>query len=196
MFAGLLVTGLLYVRLLHGPVSLDFLIHPIERAITEEISGLRVHIEGVVLRLGEGSQLEFELKNVRVADASDQPLALAPSATVSLSRKALVRGRIAPESVALISPRLSLFYGDDGTLSVKFATPAETPESERAKSTDAARSDRERGGCDCVGWRGHRQCARTHRSHQGAVRSHQLEPVGVSVQAPSCARSGCGRPQW
>ena len=133
-FVALLVIGLFYVRLLHGPVSLDFLIHPIERAIAEEAAGLRVRIEGVVLRLGEGSQLEFELKNVRVADAGDVPLALAPSATISLSRKALLRGRIAPESVDLISPRLSLFYGDDGTLSLKFATPAETPETERAKS--------------------------------------------------------------
>ena len=134
-FAALLLTGLVYVRLLHGPVSLDFLIHPIERAIAEEVSGLRVQVEGVVLRLGESKPLEFELKNVRVADASDVPLALAPSATVSLSRKALLRGRIAPESVDLISPRLSLFYGEDGTLSLKFATPAEVPESERAKSS-------------------------------------------------------------
>src|SRR6185312_1734429 len=98
-FAAVLAIGLLYVRLLHGPVALDFLIHPIERAIAEEAAGLRVRLEGVVLRLGESNQVEFELKNVRVADVGDVPLALAPSATISLSRRALLRVRIAPESV-------------------------------------------------------------------------------------------------
>jgi AsmA-like protein len=133
-FAALLMVGLLYVRLLHGPVSLDFLILPIERAIAEEAAGLHVRVEGVVLRLGESNLVEFELKNVRVTDRSDVVLALAPSATVSLSRKAMLHGRIAPESVELISPRLSLFYGEDGTLSLKFSTAADVPESERAKS--------------------------------------------------------------
>lgn len=133
-FAGVLVAGLLYVRLLHGPISVDFLSRPIERAIAEEISGFRVAIEGVALRLGEGGQIEVELKNVRIADAGDVPLALAPSALVSLSRKALLNGRIAPESVDLISPRLSLFYSEDGMLALKFAAPAEPTESERAKA--------------------------------------------------------------
>ena len=141
-FAALLVIGLLYVRLLHGPVSLDFLIHPIERAIAEEAAGLQVRVEGVVLRLGESSQLEFELKNVRVADASDVTLALAPSATVSLSRKALLHGRIAPESVDLVSPRLSLFYGEDGTLSLKFSKPAEVPRDRAREIAGAARHAR------------------------------------------------------
>jgi hypothetical protein len=126
-FAVVLVCGLVYVRLLHGPVALDFLIHPIERAIADEVAGLKVRVEGVVLRLGDTRQFEFELKNVRVADAGDVTLALAPSATVSLSRKALLRGRIAPESVDLVAPRLSLFYGDDGALSLKFSKPAEGP---------------------------------------------------------------------
>src|SRR5690242_8995517 len=36
-FAAALALGLLYVKLLHGPVSLGFLIQPIERAIAEEV---------------------------------------------------------------------------------------------------------------------------------------------------------------
>ena len=133
-FVGALALALLYVRLLHGPVGLDFLIHPIEKAIAEELAGLRVRVQEVALRLGESNQLEFELRNVRVADANDAPLALAPSATVSLSRRALLSGRIAPESVALVSPRLSLFYSEEGALSLKFAAPAEPRESDRAKT--------------------------------------------------------------
>ena len=132
-FAAALAAGLLYVRLLHGPITLDFLIQPIERAIAEEVAGVRVGIEAVALRLGADGQVEFELKNVRVTDAGDVPLALAPSALVVLSRKALLSGRIAPESVDLISPRLSLFYTEDGALSLKFAAPAEPAAGERLK---------------------------------------------------------------
>ena len=132
-FAGLVMTGLLYVRLLHGPVSVAFLTQPIERAIADEVAGLRVAVEGVDLRLAEGGQLEFELKNVRVTDSGGVPLVMAPSASVSLSRKALLRARIAPESVALNSPRLSLFYSEDGMLALKFAPPAMPTESERTK---------------------------------------------------------------
>lgn len=138
VFAGALVAGLLYVRLLHGPVSVAFLTGPIQRAIAEEISGFRVAIEGVALRLGEGGQIEFELKNVRITDADNVPLAIAPSASVSLSRRALLSGRIAPESVDLISPRLSLFYSEDGRLALKFASPVEPAESERAKAPGMA----------------------------------------------------------
>jgi hypothetical protein len=132
-FTGLLMAGLLYVRLLHGPISVAFLTQPIERAIAEEVAGVQVAIEGVDLRLAESGQVEFELKNVRVTDSGGVPLVIAPSASVSLSRKALLRARIAPESVDLISPRLSLFYSEDGTLALKFAPPAEPSESERAK---------------------------------------------------------------
>ncbi len=133
-FPTLIAGGLLYVRLLHGPVSVGFLTEPIERAIAEELSGVGVAIEDVALSLGESGQIEFELKNVRVTDAGNVPLAIAPSALVSLSRRALLSGRIAPETVHLVSPRLSLFYSEDGTLALKFATPSDPPGSERAKA--------------------------------------------------------------
>jgi hypothetical protein len=113
--------GLFFVRLLHGPISLAFLIPPIERAIAEEGHGIRVKIADAAVRLGAGGHLEFALSNVRVGDASDTPLAVAPSATVSLSQRALLSGRLAPESVDLISPRLLLFYGEDGALSLAFS---------------------------------------------------------------------------
>jgi len=78
------------VRLLHGPISVAFLTQPIERAIAEEVAGVHVAIESVDLRLADGGQVEFELKNVRVTDSGGVPLVIAPSASVSLSRKALL----------------------------------------------------------------------------------------------------------
>ena len=121
----LLLAGgaLFYVRLLHGPVPLPFLVEPLKRAIGEELAGFGVEIDDVAARLNDRHQLEFELSNVRIADSNNAPLALAPSATFSLSHRALLRGRIAPESVDLISPRLLLYLGEDGKLSLQFSAP-------------------------------------------------------------------------
>jgi hypothetical protein len=128
-----LLGGLLYVRLLHGPVSLKLLLGPIERGLSQELSDLGVHIEDVSLQLNEASGLQFELKNVRVTDERGATLAAAPSAAVGLSLRALVQGRIALESVDLISPRVLLFYSEDGTLSLKFSGTPEAAEAHRGR---------------------------------------------------------------
>src|SRR5262245_60896045 len=44
-FAIALVAGLLYVRLLQGPIALSFLVQPIQRALSEELSSVRLHLE-------------------------------------------------------------------------------------------------------------------------------------------------------
>jgi AsmA-like C-terminal region len=117
--------GLLYVRLLYGPMVVNFLVQPIERAIADELNGPRVRIESVALSLNDKGLFQFELKNLRVSDAGGETLVTAPSVAVSLSRRAMLRARIAVESLDLISARLVLFYADDGTLALKFS-PAPT----------------------------------------------------------------------
>src|SRR5262245_13578153 len=126
--------GLFYARLLNGPVPLAFLVQPLERAIAEELTGFGVAIDSVAARLNDRHQLEFELSNVRIADSNNAPLAVAPSATFSISHRALLQGRIAPESVDLISPRLLLYLGEDGKLSLQFSTTAEAAEGEKHKA--------------------------------------------------------------
>jgi len=113
--------GLLYVRLLYGPMALNFLVGPIESAIAEELAGPKVQIENVALGLNDRGLFQFELKNLRVTDAGGETLVAAPSVAVSLSRRAMLGGRIGVESLDLISARLVLFYADDGTLSLKFS---------------------------------------------------------------------------
>jgi AsmA-like C-terminal region len=125
--------GLFYARLLNGPVPLSFLVQPLERAIAEELTGFGVAIDSVAARLNDRHQLEFELSNVRIADSNNAPLAVAPSATFSISHRALLQGRIAPESVDLISPRLLLYLGEDGKLSLQFSTTAEAADGEKHK---------------------------------------------------------------
>ena len=83
----LLVVGLLYARLLAGPISLTFLTSHIQQALEREFAGLGVDIEDVSARLSEAGTVAFELTNIRVSDAAGSPLAFAPSASLSLSRK-------------------------------------------------------------------------------------------------------------
>ena len=80
VFAAVVAVGLLYVRLLHGPIALDFLAPTFESGIADELAGTGVRIETVALRLNDTGLLQFELGNVRVTDASGEPLVMAPSA--------------------------------------------------------------------------------------------------------------------
>jgi hypothetical protein len=126
-FAIVVGGGLFYVRLMHGPISLNFLIATFEKGIAEELADTGVRIDSVALRLSDAGLLQFELGNVRVTDARGDPLIVAPTATVSLSRRAMLAGRIAVESLDLVSARLTVFYSDDGTLSLRFSPPAGHP---------------------------------------------------------------------
>jgi hypothetical protein len=113
--------GFLYLRLMYGPIALNFLAGPIERAIAEELAGPLVQIDGVALGLNPRGLIQFELKSVRVSDEGGETLVAAPSVAVSLSRNAMLHGRVAVESLDLISPRLMLTYADDGMLSLRFS---------------------------------------------------------------------------
>jgi hypothetical protein len=121
---GVIGMGLLYVRLMHSPVNLGFLVRPIEAGIAEELAGLGVRVESVALGLDGDGLFQFELKNLRVSNAAGESLVSAPSAAISLSRRAMLRGRIAAESLDLVSARLVLFYSDEGSLSLKFSADA------------------------------------------------------------------------
>jgi AsmA-like protein len=121
--------GLLYLRLMYGPIALNFLAGPIQRAIAEELAGPQVHIDGVALGLNPRGLVQFELKSVRVSDEGGETLIAAPSVAVSLSRSAMLRGRIAVESLDLNAARLMLSYADDGVLSLKLSPGTEEAES-------------------------------------------------------------------
>ena len=122
-------------------MPLAFLVEPLQRAIADELAGFGVEIDNVAARLNDRHQLEFELSNVRIADSSNAPLAVAPSATFSISHRALLQGRIAPESVDLISPRLLLYLGEDGKVSLQFSAPTEAADVDKHKG--AASGDRQ-----------------------------------------------------
>ncbi len=120
ILAGLGV-GILYVRLLNGPISLQFLAAPIGRSIAAEFSDINVAIEDALIRLTESGGFELRMRNVRFTDADSAPIAVAPLAAVGISAAALWSGRLAPDKVVLIEPRLLLVYTEGSGLSVSFS---------------------------------------------------------------------------
>lgn len=123
LMLALLIAGLGYVRLRHGPISLDFLVEPIEQSINAELGGNTVRIDDAIVRLSEGGGLEFRLSNVRVHEVDGDVVASAPFAAVELNTSALWSMRIVPARIELIEPRLFLFYSEDGGLSLSFSKP-------------------------------------------------------------------------
>ncbi len=132
--------GLGYVRLRHGPISLNFMVAPIERGIAAELQGNSVDIEDAVVSLSKNGGLEFRLRNLRVREPDGNVVASAPLAAVELSTAALWSARIVPARVELIEPRLFLFYSDERGLSMSFSNPQaiSVDASPAAESKDAA----------------------------------------------------------
>ncbi len=124
--------GLLYVRLLHGSVSLAFLTPTIEASIAEELGGRTVRIESAEMRLHEERGLIFALRQISVRDIDGATLVAVPEARARLSASALKRGRLAIEEIELLAPRLNLVFNEDGTLALTFqrqtsGVPTELP---------------------------------------------------------------------
>ena len=132
-----------YVRLSHGPISLKFLVGPIERGLANELGGSQVRIEDALVRLTDAGIVEFRLSNVRLSDRDGQPIASAPLAAVELSAAALWQAQIAPTRIELIEPKLLLVYSEEGGLSLSFArsgTDGELEPAREAAPADAAPS--------------------------------------------------------
>lgn len=126
LMLALLVAGLGYVRLRHGPISLHFLVEPIERGINAELAGNSVHIDDAVVSLAESGGLEFRLRNVRMHEKDGDVVASAPFAAVELSTSALWSMRVVPARIELIEPRLFLYYSENGGLALSFSKPVVT----------------------------------------------------------------------
>ncbi len=108
----LLAVGLFYARLYQGPISLTFMVEPIQRVLNEEMPGIQFRLEDAVLQLTTGGAVELQLTSVRVTEDTGSVVALASRATVQLSYGALRSLRIAPSRIDLLQPRVVLFSPD------------------------------------------------------------------------------------
>ena len=107
-----LAVGLLYLRLHSGPISLSFMVEPIQRVLNEEMPGVQFGIEDAIVQLTSSGAVEFRLTTVRITEDTGSLVALASRASVQLSLSALRRGRIAPARIDLLNPRIVVFEPD------------------------------------------------------------------------------------
>lgn len=135
-----LIGGLGYVRLAHGPISLKFLVEPIEEGITAELGGLKARIDDALVSLADG-RLEFRLRNLRLIEPDGQVVASAPAAAAQISGSALWSLRVVPSRVEFIEPRLAVFYSEEGGLALSFSRSAD----ETGKEETAERAEPELG---------------------------------------------------
>ncbi len=194
--------AVLYVRLLNGPISLKFLAAPIARSIAAELPGIKVVIEDALVRVTNSGSVEFRIRNIRFNDAEGAPIALAPLAAVSMSTSALWSGRLAPDKVVLIEPRLLLSYTEAGGLSVRFTRTGESskaqdrlPGSRPAAATPAGGSDGKPEDDDAVAVAQRVDIARLiaeagQRARRGADATSFLREIGVRNATVILDRSG------
>ncbi len=133
-----LALALTFVRLKHGPISLSFLVPPIERSINAVLKGYVASVGDAIVRLTDGNRLEFRLQNVRFAEPDGDIVASSPLAALEVSRQALLEGRLLPSRVELIEPELFLTYVPGGGLSLSFsALPEQFDNADEAAKPDA-----------------------------------------------------------
>ena len=123
----MMATGLLYVRLRHGPIAFDFVVSPIERGINAELVTSSVKIDGAELRLGGSGELEFRLRDVSVLEQAGDVVLSSPLAAVNISWGALARGRIVPARIELIDPIIALAYSEKSGFVFERAVPKPIP---------------------------------------------------------------------
>ena len=96
---------------------MPFLSEPIARGINSELSDFKVSIGEAIVEL-RGNSFEFRLKDVRMDDLGGQAVAVAPLASVEVSRRAFFRGQISPSRIVLIEPQLRAFYNAESGLAL------------------------------------------------------------------------------
>jgi len=113
IIVGAVILALVYGRLSQGPISMAFLVEPVEKSVNGQLRGPTIDIGDAVVQLSDGGGIEFRLKTVRLYDETGVVVAEAPFASVGLSARALLVGRFAAGSVDLIGPRVLLRVDDE-----------------------------------------------------------------------------------
>ena len=117
-FALIAAIGTLYYLVSQNPLSIAFLVKPIESAINRELSGFKIRISDTVMQRKPGGRaIAFRMRNVELFDDRGQRIGQAPLASIRLSMAALALGRVAPSRIHLIQPRIRLSYDQNGGLS-------------------------------------------------------------------------------
>lgn len=113
-----------YVRLMHGPVSLQMFGERVEASINAQLNGFEATIDDAVLTLAEDYTVELRLINLRLNEADGDLVASAPMAAVELNKGSLFRLEATPERVFLIEPTIAVAYTETQGFSLSIANAA------------------------------------------------------------------------
>jgi AsmA-like C-terminal region len=116
-----IAVAIVFVRLQHGPISLNAFNHRIEEGISLELGDLEAKIDDAVVTLTRDRGLEFQLINLRISEPNGDLVASAPLAALELDHSQLFSLRAAPERVFLIEPTVSLLYTEGGGIALSIS---------------------------------------------------------------------------
>jgi len=128
ILAGLLGLGSLAWRLAERPLELPQLARWLEAAVNARTDGVRLDIGQAAIawegfRGGTGAPLDIRLRDVRLQGPQGGSQLDLPDAAVTLSFGALLRGTIAPATIALRRPRLRAVLAPDGSVALGLLPP-------------------------------------------------------------------------
>ena len=129
--------GVFFVRLMTGPVSLDFMRDRIQSGINSNLGGLRVRLEGVLIeRDAKTGMPHFRLRNVELTDPQGEVIARAPKAAIGVDGSELMSGTVVPKQIELIGPRIVVRRTVDGGFKLGFDEhqAADGPQADAGKS--------------------------------------------------------------
>lgn len=112
--------GALAWRLSEGPLPLPFLARMIEDSANADPGPTRLSVQTVSLAWESAETtfdrpLDLHLGGIRLSNADGRVVAALPTASVSVSLRALLLGRVAPRVVSLSGLRLRLLRAEDGS---------------------------------------------------------------------------------
>lgn len=132
--------GAFFIRLMTGPVSLDFMRERIQSEINSNLGGLRVRIGGVLVeRDAETGAPHFRLRNVELTDPQGEIIARAPKAAIGVDGRELMSGMVVPKQIELIGPRIVVRR----TLGGGFKLGFDEHQAADGPRNDAGKSDQE-----------------------------------------------------
>jgi hypothetical protein len=103
----IVASGAFFIRLMMGPVSLDFMRERIQSEINSNLGGLRVTLEGVLVERDATTGMpHFRLRNVELTGPQGEVIARAPKAAIGVDGNELMSGTVVAKQIELIGPRI------------------------------------------------------------------------------------------
>ncbi len=114
----LLVAGV-WLRLLAGPIEINFISPWLAAAIEQNIGPAhRVAIGGTQIERDDAGRTAVRIRDMQIRDADGMVVASAPKAEVALSGTSLLQGEVRARRVSLVGAELSVRIEEDGQVTI------------------------------------------------------------------------------